>query len=105
MSATVVGDEHRAQARSYNSCESSRKICRSALARDAFALLRTLLVGSCLLLTACSTPTVDRLAPAAPPLDAASDEAGLIMQMNRYEEDLANSAALLRYPALTRYLS
>ena len=105
MSAPVVGEEHRARARSYKFSESPRKNCRSALARDALALLRTLLVVSCLLLTACATPTVDRLAPAAPPLDAASDEAGLIMQMNRYEEDLANSAALVRDPALNRYLS
>ena len=66
-------------------------------------LLLALLLA--LLLTACATPKVDRLAPAAPPLDAASDEAGLIMQMNRYEEDLANSAALVRDPALNRYLS
>jgi predicted Zn-dependent protease len=47
------------------------------------------------------------VAPTAAASDSASasDEAGLIMQMDRYEADLMNSAALVRDPALNRYLS
>ena len=40
----------------------------------------------------------------APPMDSASDEAGLIMQMDRYEAELAHSPAVVRDPALNRYL-
>jgi predicted Zn-dependent protease len=65
----------------------------------------TLLLLFALLLSACATPRVDPVSPTAPPADSASDEAGLIMQMDRYEADLINSAALVRDPALNRYLS
>ena len=64
-----------------------------------------LLLLLALLLSACATPRVDPVSPTAAPTDAASDEAGLIMQMDRYEADLMNSAALVRDPALNRYLS
>ncbi len=67
------------------------------------ALVPSLLLA--LLLAACATPRVDPLLPSAAPADAASDEAGLIMQMDRYEADLMNSAALVRDPVLNRYLS
>jgi len=62
-------------------------------------LLATLLLAAC-----ASAPKVERLSPAAPPMDSASDEAGLIMQMDRYETDLAHSPAVVRDPALNRYL-
>lgn len=64
-----------------------------------------LLLALCLLLGACaSAPKVERLRPAAAPLDSASDEAGLIMQMDRYETELAHSPQVVRDPALNRYL-
>jgi predicted Zn-dependent protease len=64
-----------------------------------------LLLLLALLLSACATPRVDPMLPTAEPTDAASDEAGLIMQMDRYEAELMNSAALVRDPVLNRYLS
>jgi beta-barrel assembly-enhancing protease len=67
-----------------------------------FKLLPALL---CLLLAACATPQTGRLQPAAPAIDSASDEAGLIMQMDRFEADLQKSAALVRDPVLNRYLA
>lgn len=57
------------------------------------------------LLAACAGPRIDRATPAAPPPPAETDEAGLIMQMDRFEADLRNSAALVRDPALNRYLA
>ncbi len=64
-----------------------------------------LLLLLALLLTACATPRVDPVSPISAATDAASDEAGLIMQMDRYESELMHSAALVRDPALNRYLS
>jgi len=69
------------------------------------ALSRASLLLGWVLLSACATAPLERVTPAAPPLDSASDEAGLIMQMDRYETDLRNSATLVRDAALNRYLA
>ncbi|GMU42262.1 MAG: hypothetical protein DYH17_09695 [Xanthomonadales bacterium PRO6] len=66
---------------------------------------QSLLLLLALLLAACASPRIDRATPTAPPPAAETDEAGLIMQMDRFEADLKNSAALVRDPALNRYLA
>ena len=75
----------------------SRAACRVPRAPLLFFLA--------LLLSACAAPRVDRVTPAAPAPAVETDEAGLIMQMDRFEADLRNSAALVRDPALNRYLA
>ena len=68
-------------------------------------LKRLLVLLLALLLSACAAPRVDRVTPAAPTPAVETDEAGLIMQMDRFEADLRNSSALVRDPALNRYLA
>ena len=63
------------------------------------------LLAFCLLLTACASPNrIELLEPAASAADSASDEAGLIMQFDSYERELAQSPSVVRDSELNRYL-
>lgn len=57
------------------------------------------------LLGACAGPQVAPVRPAEAAPDAASDEAGILMQMQRYERQLADAPERVRDPELNRYLS
>lgn len=65
-----------------------------------FGLLAVIAV----LLWGCASSEVARLQPAASAPASHTDEAGLILQMQRYEQELANSPQRLRDPALNAYL-
>lgn len=56
------------------------------------------------LLFGCATPAVQSARPADRPPAADSDEAGLILQMQRYEEDLEHSPLRVTDPPLNAYL-
>ncbi len=64
-----------------------------------------LLLLAILLLSACAKRSLEPQDAAPPAPDAASDEAGLLMQMDRFEEDLKVSPDRLRDPKLEAYLN